>query len=353
MVENSSFVHYSVIKRNKSYYMLQLSIIIPVYNAEKFLPDCLNSVLSQHFEDFEIICINDGSIDNSLEILNDFAKSNANIIVLSQENQGVSAARNAGLAVAKGKYIGFVDADDTIDKNYFPNFLKRADTDIISSSLMENYALLQLNKIYNKTEIQNVIFPVMLSSDVLNSACTKIFKNDIIQKYGIRFPIGMKLGEDAHFIMGFLSHAESFRLIENKGYHYRENPLSASRSVKDDTFFVRAFQEFEFDHQNKFSLELLESQIEQLKSKRLIHSFVANLSLFFRKNDYLSKNQRHQIIKENMQRLFETGILQKYGSEIKKEKGKFEQFVIDALIQQSFTKIKWAYKYSHWRNKIK
>ncbi len=333
--------------------MPTLSIIIPVYNASAFLAECLESVLAQEVGNFEIICINDGSSDNSLEILRDFSKSNANIIVLSQKNQGVSAARNAGLAIAKGKYIGFIDADDTIDKNYFPAFLEQADADIISSSLMENYTLLQLNKTYNKTEIQNVIFPIMLSSDVLNSACTKIFKTKIIQEHNLRFPLGMKLGEDAHFVMNFLSHAESFRLIENNGYHYRENPLSASRSVKDNAFFVRAFQEFEFDHQNKFSLVLPGSQIEQLKSMRLIHSFIANLSLFFRKNDYLSKNQRHQIIKENMQRLFETGILKKYGREVKKEKGKFEQFVINALMQRSFTKIKWAYKYSHWRNKIK
>ncbi len=331
-----------------------LSIIIPVYNAETFLEECLSSVVNQNVDDCEIICVNDGSVDCSLKILQEFKKRDNRIIVIDQANSGVSAARNAGLEIARGEYVGFVDADDKISTDYFSIFLQNKGVDIISTKLnFGNIDSIYCNKVYYPEDIQQRIFPMMLANDELNSACAKVFKNEIIRKFKLRFPIGMTLGEDAYFVMDFLSHASSFCLIENIGYFYRENMTSASRSVKDDSFFTRAFHEFEFNHKQQFLLNIPSDKIEQLKAKRLINNFIANLSLFLRNNQYLSKKRRYQIVKENIKRLHTTNILQKYASDFKEEKGSFERFVLEALIQNSFIKIKWAYKYSHWRNKIK
>ena len=99
--------------------MCLISIIVPVYNVEKYLERCLDSILSQTFSDFELILVNDGSTDHSLEICRSYAEKDERILLIDQENRGLSAARNAGIAVAKGEYLGFVDSDDYIAQNMY------------------------------------------------------------------------------------------------------------------------------------------------------------------------------------------------------------------------------------------
>ena len=99
--------------------MKKVSVIVPVYNVEKYLSRCLESLINQSLKDIEIICINDGSTDNSLQILKQFAYKDNRIKIINQTNSGQSVARNKGLAIASGKYIGFVDSDDWIDNDYY------------------------------------------------------------------------------------------------------------------------------------------------------------------------------------------------------------------------------------------
>ena len=96
---------------------IKFSIIIPVYNVEKFLRESLDSIVAQTFKDFEVICVNDGSTDNSLEILKEYANNDSRIKVISQENQGQGVARNNAIDIAQGKYLLFVDPDDFIESN--------------------------------------------------------------------------------------------------------------------------------------------------------------------------------------------------------------------------------------------
>ena len=95
----------------------QISVIIPVYNVEQYLSKCLESIINQTLQDIEIICINDGSTDNSLQILEEYAQKDSRMIVINQENQGVGVARNKGLEIARGDYIWFVDSDDYVERN--------------------------------------------------------------------------------------------------------------------------------------------------------------------------------------------------------------------------------------------
>ena len=97
----------------------KVSIIVPVYNAEKYLERCLDSLVNQTLKDIEIICINDGSTDKSLKILNKYAGEYNNILIIEQENKGQSAARNVGIDTAGGEFIAFIDADDWVDLDYF------------------------------------------------------------------------------------------------------------------------------------------------------------------------------------------------------------------------------------------
>ncbi len=109
-------------------YERRISVIIPVYNVEKYLPRCLDSIIKNTFGDLEIICVNDGSTDDSLNILTEYAERDDRIIVLNKENGGSHSARNAGLAIAKGEYIAFIDADDWIHRSYFEVLMQYAET---------------------------------------------------------------------------------------------------------------------------------------------------------------------------------------------------------------------------------
>ena len=99
--------------------MVKISVIIPVYNVEKYLKECLDSVINQTLKDIEIICVNDGSTDNSLNILENYAKKDNRIIVISQKNKGLSGARNTGLKYCSGEYVSFIDSDDYVSKDLF------------------------------------------------------------------------------------------------------------------------------------------------------------------------------------------------------------------------------------------
>lgn len=106
--------------------MVKVSIIVPVYNVEKFLEKCLDSLVNQTLHDIEIICINDGSTDKSLEILKSFANKDKRITVIDKQNEGPSVARNVGLEKAQGEYIGFVDSDDWVDLDFYEKLYNSA-----------------------------------------------------------------------------------------------------------------------------------------------------------------------------------------------------------------------------------
>lgn len=330
----------------------KLTVIVPVYNAERFVKNCIESICNQTLKELEIIAVDDGSQDGSFQILQDLQAKDIRVKVLHQKNQGVSAARNAGLQIAKGEYVGFVDADDYVEPDYFQNFINAGNEDVISTIFKANSPL-QENFTYHQKEIQGIIYPIMLSKDILNSACTKIFKNKIIQEHQLGFPFGMKLGEDAHFIMSFLQYAESFKYIKNSGYKYLENTESATRAVKNDDFFKRIFQEFEFDHKTAFRLQLSDEDIQQYKSIRLVNSFIANLSMYFRQSPYLSKKQRMGILKSYIQKLQGTNVLTNYKTLLLEQNSGFQKKILKALMNNNFQFLYWLYKYSHWRNNIR
>ena len=114
--------------------MAKISVVVPVYNVEKYLKECINSIINQTLEDIEIICVNDGSTDSSLEILNDYAKKDSRIIVINKSNSGYGHTMNMGLNAASGEYIGIIESDDFADKNMFEDLYKLAkeyDADIV------------------------------------------------------------------------------------------------------------------------------------------------------------------------------------------------------------------------------
>lgn len=140
--------------------MPKISVIVPVYNVAKYLERCLESILSQSFKDFEIICVNDGSTDNSLEILQQYAKKDKRIKIINQKNSGAGYSRNIGINAALGNYLSFIDADDWIDELFLEKVYHLAEVssaDIIETTKSYNYYSADNIKLFNKRNAQGFI----------------------------------------------------------------------------------------------------------------------------------------------------------------------------------------------------
>lgn len=228
-----------------------VSVIVPVYNVERYLNRCLNSIISQTFKDIEIICVNDGSTDTSLKILKEYQKIDNRIIVINKENEGVSKSRNKGIEVAKGEYIVFVDSDDWINLDmveYMYNKAKNTDTDIVMCTYMREYINNSKEKVFNlpdeiifednnlKYDLYRKLFgPIgyeLFKPDGMDSLGTvwgKLYKSDIIKKNNVKFVNLDIIGsnEDSLFNIYTFKFASKILFINKPLYHYwRQNENS-------------------------------------------------------------------------------------------------------------------------------
>jgi len=220
-----------------------LSIIVPVYNVEKYLARCLDSILAQTFTDFELITVDDGSPDNCGKILDEYALKDERIKVIHKENGGVSSARNAGLDVATGEYIGFVDPDDTI----FPDMYEH----LYNEAVEGNYDIVQCGCVkVNESgeEVQHIACDEekeYISTDdmlcdffecvIRNSAWNKIFKHDVVQN--VRFMPELRIAEDGLFVHDCLLKAQKTKITSRCGYHYFISNSSVMHSKPNEKIF--------------------------------------------------------------------------------------------------------------------
>lgn len=231
------------------------SIIIPVYNVEKYLAESLNSIRNQTFGDFEVICVNDGSTDNSLDILQEYAKKDNRFRIYSQENQGQGKARNFAIDNSKGKYIIFVDPDDFIDADALEIINQKfneTNADVIqldfktfldgsheektwnfSKRIKKHFnCTLHDGSIYRWNEIRGSNF-----IDMSMSTWDKAYKSSFIKNNDIKFaPI--RFGEDHLFSIGATILAEKILYLQKAFYHYRTRPDSTVNKVSDGNFCV-------------------------------------------------------------------------------------------------------------------
>ncbi len=217
--------------------MTKVSIIIPVYDVEKYLRECLDSIINQTYTDFEAICVNDGSPDNSLEILKEYAQKDSRIKIINKENGGVSAARNDALKITTGEYIMFVDSDDFIALNTLEEVVKAAEENPEANmvcfgikaidernSTVDEYNWLKkwyhcpYNKVFALAQWNFAKMPGV--------SVGKLFKSSIIQQKNIQF-YPFKYNEDFVFSTEYLSHVEKIRYIDKDLYNYRFRPNSA------------------------------------------------------------------------------------------------------------------------------
>lgn len=211
--------------------MPKISVIVPVYNTEEYLPRCIDSILAQTFTDFELILINDGSTDNSGEICDEYAAKDKRIIVIHKENGGVCSARNKGIEIAQGEWIAFVDSDDIISPTYLSDFPKNKENDMelcgIVSFNGESFVSSQPEVNYTGEDLVQY-YEELFSYRANTSPWAKIIKREILQKYQIKFDINITLTEDTVFILALLNYVCKIHIIPNTNYYYN----SPNNSIK-------------------------------------------------------------------------------------------------------------------------
>lgn len=224
--------------------MAELSIIVPIYNVEKYLPRCIESILAQTYTDFELILINDGSPDNCAKIMEQYAKLDNRIITIHQENKGVSAARNAGLKTATGTYIGFVDPDDWIEKNMYDKMV-RALEDSASDVACCNWDFFDIQMHYKMHVVKNI--PTIMCQEeflrhyfdiprtVGGTVTNKVLKKILIKEL---FDENLQIGEDALFSAKYCLNIDKAIFINESLYHVFERWDSATRKQKEKLALV-------------------------------------------------------------------------------------------------------------------
>ena len=207
----------------------KISVIIPVYNAEKYLSHCIKSILSQTFTDFEVLLIDDGSTDGSGEICDEFAKNDTRIRVFHKNNGGVSSARNVGLDNAKGEWITFCDADDWVGKDWLFNFSEGFDYDIVVQGFyitkvgndVECMMSTLHDAYYKRTDIRECLVTLSSINNVGYLWC-RAFRREIIDHFCIRFNENYALCEDLDFVFKYLLVSETSFIKASACYHYAE-----------------------------------------------------------------------------------------------------------------------------------
>lgn len=239
--------------------MPKISVIIPVYNCELYIERCLESLLNQTLQDLEIILVDDGSKDNSLKVISKF--SDSRIKQISQENQGQSKARNAGLDIATGEFIGFVDADDWVDLDFYEKLYNAAvnnDSDIAMADFVRkgpNKHKLRLNlkeeKVYDSIEDKIKIANALKEGCIWN----KIYKREILN--GLRFNEGMYF-EDGPFTLRALFNANKLVTVADTFYYYYVNHKSTVKTMnsKKQNDKIKSRQEMlQFIKDNNINVE--------------------------------------------------------------------------------------------------
>lgn len=229
----------------------KVSIIIPVYNTEKFLKKCMDSIVNQTLKEIEIICINDGSTDNSLKILEEYATNDNRIKLINQNNLGQGTARNKGLEIACGEYIGFVDSDDWIDEDYFEklyNSAKKHNAALACCSLRREYPFKQSWRLH--VEKEEIIETPMEKFKYLYipKQCypvNKIYRKADLDKHNIKFPEGMYF-EDMPFNLNAVYYLDKMVTVPGIIYHYFANMKSTVKCKNDkkQTDLIKAWSYF-------------------------------------------------------------------------------------------------------------
>lgn len=285
--------------------MSKISIIIPCYNVQNYIAQCLDSVIHQTYKNLEIICINDGSLDNTLEILDRYAKDDTRIKLYNQSNKGLSQSRTKGIEYATGEYILFVDSDDWLEVTCLETILEKQDNyDIICFSYFRNFKNVSLSRKFNlegqfsAADLQRrIIGPLgnelahIENLDALATVWGKLYKSDKLK--GLSFPEVKTIGtwEDGLFNLYVLEKCNNVLIIDQPLYHYRKDNLQSFTSKSKDNLYLKWKHKFELIRlliefkdqsynnalQNRIAISILGLSLTETGSQRNALAKIKNL----------------------------------------------------------------------------
>jgi len=295
----------------------KISIIVPVYNVENFIQSCIESILDQTINDFELILVNDGSTDQSGNICDEYSKRDKRIIVIHKENGGQSSARNRGIDVAKGDYLGFIDSDDWIHRDMYKILFTKAmetNAEITACNLMQYnkdseghlYSNNITDQLFDRTSAMNELY---LNERLTFSPCNKLYKKELFK--GIRFKEGYIL-EDMDFAYRIIHQANGIYYTGQAFYNYRYNDKSTMRKA----FSKKRLDEFEVrKNMYLFYLNNYPNQANEVYAEW----FLTGLILYINIEKYYSdeKNQYKHLI--DIDRKIAKSLISKKGYNRKKK----------------------------------
>ncbi len=291
--------------------MDKVSIIIPVYNAEKYLKQCLESILEQTYTNIEIIIINDGSTDNSKNIIEKYKNEFSEIKIVNQANSGVSNSRNVGINISTGNYIMFVDSDDIIIKDYIEqlmSILKKYGLDVIKSSFKnfkedsKKYTDISFYKDQYRNIDKDEINKLFIETTNFNSSCMQIISKKIIDDNNITFEKNIGFAEDFLFTYKVFQVANKIGYVNNNGYVCRENTESNSRTGQIDKQIKNCL-----DTLQTYKILYNEKNIEAVSNKILLHITYLIRTISVKNTDYKSfRNKLNQFFNTDLWKNFKT-----------------------------------------------
>ena len=235
--------------------MAKVSIIVPVYKVEPYLERCMESLRNQTLSDLEIILVDDGSPDRCGEMCDAFAELDPRVRVVHKQNGGLSSARNAGLFIAQGQYIGFVDSDDTVDPDMYRSMLEVAQREKVDFVMSDYLRIPQSGKPflktleipmgrYDKAAIRSKIFPKLIMGENVDygpllSVCHCLYSAEFLRKNNLFFDEAVRWSEDNIFSAFVGYHADSFYYMKGMGlYHYHQNTGTITTSYRPNAWEV-------------------------------------------------------------------------------------------------------------------
>lgn len=274
---------------------IKVSVLVPICNVEKYLHQCLASLTNQTLKDIEIICINDGSTDNSLAIIKEFAEKDKRIIIVDKPNSGYGDSMNRGLEIAQGEYIGIVESDDFADADMFEQLYRLAqhgNIDIVRSNYHE-YWDGKGDAVSFRADIRNYgkIIDLTQEKELLlipAAIWSAIYRKDFLMKNEIRFlPTPGASYQDTSFFIKTLFMAKKLLYTENRYLHYRQD--NAASSVKQCALPKAAFVHTELDEAEHYLKRFPEKfkEMETIYNTRRLQSFFWNLYRVAEKKEYL------------------------------------------------------------------
>lgn len=280
--------------------MHKVSVIVPVYNCEAYIERCVKSLLNQRYSLYEIILINDGSVDNSPEICQRLEEENETVHLISQENKGVSCARNAGIDYATGEYLIFCDGDDYVRPDYTETLVKGIeDADIAACGYVREGKDSKEFLISNPVDIHEFYYHVLCTPYITGACWNKIFRRSLIGDD--RFQEGLSIGEDMLFVIRYLNHCKKVHYISDACYVYVLNQDSAlQQTYKKKTLRRNVTDNIKAANLIKGSYKGDDNYIRDCIGYRIIRS---NLWVYFQmviSSEYVSEYGK--LIKKNFRR---------------------------------------------------